>query len=221
MSRSTLDKLKKAEAHALRLFDEILNQNIIRSGRMESEVNTAILNLAHTQFGIKKYWHKRIVRAGENTLHPYNMNPPDLVIQENDILFLDFGPIFEAYEADIGRTYVLGNDSLKTKLKNDVEEAWYVAKEYLLANKELTCSEFYQYCGVLAKQYGWDFGGEIAGHIIGQFPHENIGPQKYHNYLHPENHNKIVTPETEHWIIEIHFVDKKNKIGGFFEQLAI
>ena len=42
----------------------------------------------------------------------------------SDIVFLDFGPIFEEWEADYGRTYVLGNDSLKKKLANDIEIAW-------------------------------------------------------------------------------------------------
>lgn len=221
MSKSTLKSLQKAEAHALRLFDEIQSQEIIRSGRLESEVNTDILNLAHERFGIEKYWHKRIVRAGENTLHPYSVNPPDLLIQKNDILFLDFGPIFEAYEADIGRTYVLGDDSLRLKLTNDIEHAWFVARDYFLAHPNLTSAEFYSYCVELAQLYGWEFGGEIAGHVIGQFPHLNIGPEKYHSYLHPQNHNKIITDDTPYWIIEIHFVDRARKIGGFFEQLAI
>jgi Xaa-Pro dipeptidase len=221
MSTSTLDNLKKAEAYALRLFDEIKYQNIIRPGRMESDINKDILLLAKDIFGMNKFWHKRIVRAGVNTLYPYSINPPDLEIREDDILFLDFGPIFEDYEADIGRTYVLGVDPLKIKLQKDVESAWQEAKDYLLANIGITSSVFYSYCQQLAGNYGWEFGGEIAGHIIGQFPHENIGPEKYHNYLHPENHNKVLKPETQHWIIEIHFVDKKNKIGGFFEQLAV
>ena len=26
-----------------------------------------------------------------------------------------------------------------------------------------------------AKAAGWEFGGTIAGHLAGQFPHENIG----------------------------------------------
>jgi Xaa-Pro aminopeptidase len=221
MSISTIENLKKAEAHALRLFDDIVARDIISSGRYESEVNEEILELAKIKFGVKKYWHKRIVRAGENTLHPYSINPPDLIIQDNDIVFLDFGPIFEDYEADIGRTYVLGDNASKLKLKNDVEHAWFIARDYLLSNRDITCSEFYRYCQKLAGNCGWHFGGEIAGHVIGQFPHMNIGPAKYHSYLHPENHNKIFSPETPHWIIEIHFVDRDQKIGGFFEQLAI
>jgi Xaa-Pro aminopeptidase len=221
MSNSLVENLQKSEANALRLFHRIEEIGLIRAGRMESDVNRDILQLAQDEFGIKKFWHKRIVRAGENTLHPYDVNPPDLEIQKDDILFLDFGPIFEAYEADVGRTYVLGNDPLCVKLSNDIEHAWFVARDHFLAHPKLTASEFYAYCVELAQSYGWEYGGDIAGHVIGQFPHVNIGPEKYHSYLHPNNHNTIVTNETPYWIIEIHFVDRVRKIGGFFEQLAI
>jgi Xaa-Pro dipeptidase len=40
-----------------------------------------------------------IVRAGKNTLLPYDENPPDLTIGEDDILFLDLGPVFEQWES--------------------------------------------------------------------------------------------------------------------------
>lgn len=221
MSNSLVENLQKAEADALRLFHRIEELGFIRVGRMESEVNRDIFQLAEKEFEVTKFWHKRIVRAGENTLHPYDVNPPDLKIQQDDILFLDFGPIFEAYEADVGRTYVIGNDPVRLKLAEDIEHAWYVARDYFFSHPMLTASEFYTYCVALAQSYGWEFGGEIAGHVIGQFPHVNIGPEKHHSYLHPENNSRIISEETPYWIIEIHFVDKVKKIGGFFEQLAI
>jgi Xaa-Pro dipeptidase len=43
-------------------------------------------------------------------------NPPDRVIDPDDIAFADFGPIFEDFEADLGRTYVLGTDPVKHRL---------------------------------------------------------------------------------------------------------
>ena len=183
MSNSLVENLQKAEADALRLFHRIEELDFIRAGRMESEVNRYIFQLAEKEFGVTKFWHKRIVRAGENTLHPYDVNPPDLKIQQDDILFLDFGPIFEAYEADVGRTYVIGNDPVRLKLAEDIEHAWYVARDYFFSHPMLTASEFYTYCAALAQSYGWEFGGEIAGHVIGQFPHVNIGPEKHHSYL--------------------------------------
>src|SRR5687768_17662155 len=69
-------------------------------------------------------------RPPRSTLFPYTTlfrsgNPPNRIIANDDILFIDLGPIVEGYEADIGRTYVLGDDPRKLKLKKDVEEAWY------------------------------------------------------------------------------------------------
>jgi hypothetical protein len=44
-------------------------------GRGERAVSDSIRDLAGKMFGVKRFWHKRIVRAGPNTLHPYRENP--------------------------------------------------------------------------------------------------------------------------------------------------
>jgi len=100
-------QLIAAEKKAAKLFQEIEARGLLLVGKTEKEINTAIFNLAFELFGIEKYWHKRIVRAGRNTLKPYDENPENLSLQPEDILFIDFGPIFEEWEADFGRTYVL------------------------------------------------------------------------------------------------------------------
>ena len=220
---STLTNLIEAEKKAQQLFDEIENKNILISGNSEDKINKLIFELAFEMFGIKKYWHKRIVRCGKNTLYPYNENPENLILKNDDILFLDFGPIFEDWEADFGRTYVVGNDPVKIKLKADIENAWIEGKNYFKNQTEITGAQLYTYCNKLALKYGWEFGGEIAGHIIGQYPHEKLEKEDKTNYIHPENHSNMFglnnKGEKKHWILEIHFVDKEKEIGGFFEQL--
>ena len=216
-------KLIEAEKKAGELFRAAEDRGLITAGKTEHQLNGELFALAKELFGIEKYWHKRIIRAGKNTLQPYDENPPDLVIQPDDILFLDFGPIFEDWEADLGRTYVIGNDAAKIKLKNDIEQAWYEAKEWFAKQTQLTCAEFYQYITGLAHSYGWEYGSHIAGHLIGHFPHERLEPQNYGLYVHPENHNDMFLPDASgnkrNWILEIHFVDREKQIGGFFEQL--
>ncbi|GHM99072.1 aminopeptidase [Cytophagales bacterium WSM2-2] len=218
-------KLIDAEEKALHLFNTIESRGIIAAGKSEKEINTEIFNLAFELFGIEKYWHKRIVRSGSNTLRPYDENPPDLVVQKDDILFLDFGPIFEEWEADFGRTYVIGNDPYKIKLKNDIEKAWHEVKEWFEKQSKLTGAEFYKYITEVAKKMGWEYGGPLAGHLIGQFPHERLEKGNYNLYVHPENHNDMFLPDahgnSRHWILEIHFVDRSKEIGGFFEQLLV
>ncbi len=174
-------------------------------------------------YGISSYWHKRIVRAGRNTLAPYDENPPDLEVMEDDIVFLDLGPVFEEWEADFGRTYVVGSDPLKLKLCRDLEEAFAEGKRHFQAHPEITGAELYACAQQLAERMGWEYGGPIAGHLIGVFPHEKIPGDKVTLYVHPGNHHRMRTPDAEgrerHWILEIHFVDRARQFGGFYEEL--
>jgi Xaa-Pro aminopeptidase len=217
-------ELVKAENKAKHLFSEIEKRRLIKPGLTEQQVNNHIYNLAFELFGIEKYWHKRIVRSGKNTLFPYDENPPNLTIVDNDIVFIDFGPIFENWEADFGKTYVLGNDSLKTKLMRDVELAWHEGSTFYNKHKlEITGQDFFNYTLDLCNKYGWKFGNEHCGHLVGNFPHQKIMGEKLLNYIHPQNHQKMSNPDIvgneRYWIYEIHFIDEENQIGGFFEQL--
>lgn len=216
-------KLILAEQKAKALFDMVEKQGLIVPGKSEQVLSGEVVQLAREHFGIDQYWHKKIVRTGANTLHPYNANPPDLVIQKDDILFLDFGPIFEGWEADLGRTYVVGNDPVKHRLKRDVEAAWQEAKAWHAQQRSLTGAAYFKYVTDLAGRYGWEFGGEIAGHIVGRFPHEQLDPGDWGLDIHPDNQSDILQPDKQgnsrHWILEIHFIDRASHIGGFFEQL--
>jgi Xaa-Pro dipeptidase len=215
--------LLDAQVKARALFAEIETRRLIRPGAKETEINEAIYALAGDMYGIACYWHKRIVRAGRNTLAPYDENPPDLTVGEDDIAFLDLGPVFEEWEADFGRTYVVGNDPLKHKLCRDIEEAFANGKLYFQEHPNITGAELYAYAGRLAKQAGWEYGGPIAGHLIGVFPHEKIAGDKITLYVHSENHNRMrmsdASGRERHWILEIHFVDRGRQIGGFYEEL--
>ena len=220
---TTKSKLIWAENIAIQLLKAVEDRNLITAGKSELQLNKEVFMLAAELFGIEKHWHKRIVRTGVNTLLPYNENPPDLIIEEDDILFFDLGPIIGDWEADLGRTYVIGNDLMKHKLKNDIERAWQETKEWFHKQSKLTAAELYQYVMGKAREYGWTFGGELAGHLIGEFPHERLEPGNYQLYVHPDNHNDMFLPDASgnkrEWILEIHFVDRDKQIGGFFEQL--
>lgn len=217
-------KMMLAEQKAKELFSIVEERGLIVPGKSESQLIEEVVQIAKGDLGIEKYWHKKIVRAGANTLQPFNGDPPDRIIQEDDIVVLDFGPIFEGYESDLGRTYIIGNDPLKLQLKEDVERAWHEARDWYFDQTSLTGAQFFNYVIALAKQYGYEFGNEIAGHIVGPFPHEQPDdPNDLCFDIHPGNHSDIIQPDKNgnyrHWILEIQFVDRVNNIGGFFEQL--
>ncbi|HEY4227296.1 MAG TPA: hypothetical protein VGM49_03080, partial [Candidatus Limnocylindrales bacterium] len=58
--------LREAETNAERLFAEVQSRGLIQPRVSEKALNTQIYDLAFELFGIRKYWHKRIVRAGPN-----------------------------------------------------------------------------------------------------------------------------------------------------------
>src|SRR3984957_2269334 len=150
--------LLQAQQKANELFEAVETQGLIRANVLESRLNQEIYDLAKQMFGISTYWHKRIVRAGRNTLAPYDENPPDLTVGRDDIIFLDLGPVFEEWEADFGRTFVVGSDPVKIKLRDDIEKAFADGKEYFKSHPEIKADELYRHAHELAAKYGWEFG---------------------------------------------------------------
>src|SRR5258706_3975272 len=216
-------KLLLAQQKTKELFDEVEKRGLIVAGKSESALRTEIVKLAKDLFGMEEHWHKKIVRAGVNTLHKHRADPPDRVIQKYHIVFLDFGPNYQGWETDVGRTYVVGNNPVKLKLKKDVAAGWREANAWYAKQKNLTGAEYFNYVANLAKRYGYEFGGDIAGHIIGRYPHEQPNPMNLSLDVHPDNPASILLLDKQgnkrHWVLEIHFVDKANAIGGFYEQL--
>jgi len=220
----TTEKLLNAQYISVQLFKAIEESNLIVAGKSEEQLTADVCDLALKRFGIEKHWHKKIVRSGKNTLAIYPDNPPNRIIDKEDILFIDLGPIVEGYEADIGRTYVLGQDPRKMRLKDDVEEAWYEIQEWYQKQTTLKASDLFQYALDKAEEFGWEFGGEIAGHIVGKYPHEQPpDPKSMELDIHPANHNDMFLRDADgnkrHWILELQFIDRDNEMGAYFEQL--
>src|ERR1700691_5829224 len=157
--------LLQAQNNANELLQAVEAQGLIGCNVTERRINQDIYDLAEKMFGISTYWHKRIVRAGSNTLKPYDENPPDLTLAEDDILFLDLGPVFEAWEADFGRTFVLGAGDLKLKLRDDIAKACSQGKQYSPSHPEINPNELYRSAQKMATDYGWECVSPIAGHL--------------------------------------------------------
>src|SRR5581483_8110067 len=140
-----------------------------------------------------------------------------------DVVYLDFGPLFEEWEADFGRTYVLGSDPVKHRLVADIEAAFARGKQLFRDDPRLTAGGLYDFVVELARQAGWEFGNTSAGHLIGHFPHETAAGTSRRFSIRHGNDLDLREPDASgaprHWILEIHFVDRARMIGGFFEEL--
>ncbi|KAF3386929.1 hypothetical protein F1880_001321 [Penicillium rolfsii] len=214
--------LLDAQNKAIRLFEEI-EQTLIRPGVSEKVLSNEIHKLGAERYGVRTHWHKRVVRSGPNTLAPYADNPPDRVIQEDDILIVDLGPVFEEWEADFGRTFVLGEDPHKKRVRDSLQPVWEIVKAKYRENPDMTGEELYDIACGIAQEHGFTFGAQLAGHIVGNFPHERIPRDKTSLYIIKGNDQSMncVGPDgfKRHWILEIHLHDIERQFGGFMEQL--
>jgi Xaa-Pro dipeptidase len=217
------EMLLDAQDKAAQLFAEIERSGMIRAGVGERELSDEIRDLAAEMFGVEHHWHKRIVRSGENTLQPYRKNPPDRIIGADDIVFCDFGPIFDRWEADFGRTFVLGDDAVKQALCDDLPRVWARGREYFESHPDVTGAELFAHVVELSRDAGWEFGGSHAGHLVGEFPHETIEGDRIESYIAPGSDNPMRrtdrTGRVCHWILEVHLTDPVRGFGGFYEEL--
>jgi Xaa-Pro aminopeptidase len=219
VSKSLIEAQNKATA----LFAEVVDSGMIQAGKLESELTAEIHSLARLRFGLRRHWHKRIARSGPNTLLTYYDDPADRLITEDDIVYLDFGPVFDEWEADFGRTYALGSDPIKHRLVSDIADAFERGKALYRSTPNLTCGQLYEFVVGLAEPSGWEFGALTAGHLIGHFPHERAPQDPKRFSIRQGNEVSLREPDDNgamrHWILEIHFVDRVRQIGGFFEEL--
>lgn len=215
--------LRAAQDKALALFDAIEQAQLIMPGRTERQVEDDIYAVAADAFGISRHWHKRIVRAGPNTLTIAADNPPVRTIGPDDIVYVDLGPVIGEWEADVGRSYALGTDPAKHKLVADLPRAFTHVAAHYHASPQITGSQLFTYAQTVAETLGWRFGGLIAGHIISEFAHAHIPGDKTLNRISPDNPRPMREPDSfgrdRHWILEIHLVDEDRTFGGFYERL--
>jgi Xaa-Pro aminopeptidase len=221
--------LEAAEARGNAMFDAIERAGLIAAGKTEKQVDDAIYMLAKRDFGVDIHWHKRLVRTGINTLCIFADSPPPRTIAPDDTVFLDLGPVFangnDQWEADLGRSYALGSDPEKKRLVADLTRLFEVVKAHYDATPDITGAQLYAFAQQTAAEAGWIFGGTIAGHIVGEFPHAKLvpGDNRELHRIAPRNSKRMRDPDENgrerFWILEIHLVDKARTFGGFYERL--
>jgi Xaa-Pro aminopeptidase len=217
------ERLLDAQSMARRLFDAIEETGLIRPGISERQATDEIRDLAAELLGVERHWHKRLIRAGSNALFPYHANPPQRVIESDDIVYADLGPIFGEWEADFGRTYVLGDDPAKHKLRETLPVVFDAGRALFDESPEITGEQLFAFMVAEGERHGYEWGGTIAGHLVGEFPHGLAEGDDDFSRITPGNDRPMRgfdrTGRVCHWILEVHLVDRALEIGGFYEEL--
>lgn len=77
-----------------------------------------------------------------------------------------------------GRTWVLGRDPTKLRLRDDLAEVFAAGRRFFAAHPELTAADMYAEVVGLSAERGWTYGNYHCGHLLGEFPHENFSGKR-------------------------------------------
>jgi Xaa-Pro aminopeptidase len=186
------------------------SKNIV-PGMLETEAR-ALLEKALDDSGIQKKWHPTKLRMGTNTIKSFRDISEEYTLKENDIFFLDIGPVYFNHEGDYGETFVVGANPDLMKLA-DATKTIFQSTSNMWKEKKLTGKELYEFATSEAKKLNLTLNTNMYGHRVGDFPHAvhtkaNLG-------------NIPFTPSPNLWILEIHLIDEKLNRGAFFEDVLI
>jgi ferredoxin len=171
----------------------------------------------HVYFDDEQYGALGELKGDEDDL----LEMGNRLIEEDDIAFCDFGPVFADWEADFGRTFVLGDDPVKHAIRDILPVLWKLGREYFEQQPDITGADLYDYVDKISREAGYEFGGVIAGHLVGEFPHENVDDMAIDSYIAPKSLDPMRRNDRAgracHWILEIHILDPVRQFGGFHE----
>src|SRR5262249_41121183 len=108
-------------------------------------------------------------------------------------------------------------------LRDDLAAVFDAGRATFEADATISGEELYDAVVALAGARGWEYGNWHCGHLVGEFPHEDLEGDRLASRIARGNHQPLPPHEPSgrlgHWILEVHLVDRRREIGGFYEQL--
>ena len=163
--------------------------------------------------GMLRGWHDVYVRFGSNTTKTFGApSDPGVVLGEDDIFFIDIGPVWKDWEGDGGDSFVTGSDPDKARCADDARAIFHEVRRKWLA-EGATGRALYDYAVSCATARGWVLNMDLSGHRIADFPHAAIheGPLAETDF----------SPSRLLWVLEIHIRHPSAAYGAFFEDLLL
>jgi Xaa-Pro aminopeptidase len=165
------------------------------------------------EMGMRKGWHRVIVRFGPNTTKDFMADSePGVVLGDSDIFFIDIGPVYEETEGDAGETFVFGDDPEHHRAKKDVRALWDEVRD-LWFEQGLTGPALYAYAEKAAAERGWRLNLDLSGHRLSEFPHE----AHYDGSLADAD----LHPKPNLWVLEMAIAHPERKFGAFYEDILL
>jgi methionyl aminopeptidase len=162
---------------------------------------------------MRRGWHHIIVRCGKNTTKDFmERSEPGVVLGENDIFFIDIGPVYGDFEGDAGDTFVFGDNPLHLKAKADVRQIWEIVRAKWFT-EQISGRELYDFAIATTESMGWKLNMDLSGHRLSDYPHSAHydGPMAEVDFK----------PNPNLWVLEIAIAHPDMSFGAFYEDLLL
>jgi Xaa-Pro aminopeptidase len=158
-------------------------------------------------------WHGIHVRFGPNTLKTFGKpSDPGVTLREDDIFFIDIGPVWRGYEGDGGETFTVGSNPDMLKAAADVRDV-YDTVRHAWRREGLTGAALYRYAQAQAAALGWELNLDMSGHRLSDFPHA----VKFDGALLDVPY----APTAGLWVLEIQIRHPDKPFSAFYEDLLL
>ena len=184
----------------------------VRPGMVEEDA-VAMAKGVLVGMGLELSWHPTRVRFGVNTIKPMKQpSAPGVILQENDIFFLDIAPRVQAWEGDGGAAFTVGHRAEYERCARDAEMLFHETRGAWEKDR-LTGQALYAYADKVARSMGWELNFDLPGHRVSDFPHATIHTGSLADF--------DISPSAMRWILEIHIRDPQKRFGAFFEDMLL
>ncbi len=206
----SLEQLMDVRARTRKAVHLIAEQ--VHAGMREDDA-IAVARETLAGLGMRRGWHKTLVRFGPNTTK--NFSDPSAegtILGENDIFFIDIGPIYEGTEGDAGDTFVVGTNVEHHRAKREVRIIWDQVRDKWF-HDGTTGKDLYAYAVAAAASLGWTLNLDLTGHRLSDFPHS----AHYDGTLAEVEFR----PNPNLWVLEIIIAHPDGTFGAFYEDLLL
>jgi methionyl aminopeptidase len=184
----------------------------VRPGMVEEDAVEIAKEIMRAE-GMQNGLHPTRVRFGRNTTVPMkNASQPGVILQENDIFFVDIGPRAGAWEGDGGDTFIVGHHPEYERCAQDARAIFHEVRQ-LWSREKVSGKDLYAFAQRRAKECGWELNFDLPRHRLSDFPHAAI----YTGALA----DITFAPSAARWMLEIHIRNPEKTFGAFFEDLLL
>lgn len=202
-----LEKLHRARNVARDITYELAS--LLKPGMTEEDAHRLYKELCQ-KYPVEKQWHPAKLRMGPNTICNFKDISEPYTLKEDDVFFIDIGPVVDGHEADFGETFFIGKNEEYKRICDAQKKVFEEVSEHWRKTRE-GGAPLYAFAKKRAEIYGFVLNADQDGHRIGDFPHHVF----YKGGL-GEVHESVV-PNA--WILEIHLWDPNKRFGAFYEDI--